>query len=103
MSSITIKEALNTIDTGKIVSIKYVSFDKKRKTGGKLKHHDELVVTNPKKITPTPTKVKSDSSPNHLENSTRNFFTCINGRPTSAIKKIHVFLILEVDGKTVMA
>lgn len=103
MERITIKEALSIIDTGKTVSLSYVSYDKKRKTGGDLKFLPEVIVTNPKENSgAVQLNPNSERSPNNFDNSTRNFYTCINGKPTSSLRKIHVFLILEIDGKKVM-
>lgn len=102
METVTIKDALNIIDTGKKVSLKYVSFDKKRKTGGKIKFFPELVVTNPRENLVPSNKKQSTVPSNNVQNHTRNFYTCIDGRQTSNIRRVHVFLILEIDGKTVM-
>lgn len=105
MEMITIETALNTIDTGEVVSLTYVSFDKRRKTGGKKKFLEQAVVTNPRKpkseLSPL-NKSERSVSPNNKKNSTRNFRKCINGKPTNAIRKVHVFLILEVNGQKVM-
>lgn len=102
MDTVTIKQALDIIDTGKTVAITYVSFDKKRKTGGAKRFLPELIVTNPKNKPVPEVKTKSTVPSNNVQNHTRNFYTCINGKPTSNIRRVHVFLILEIDGKTVM-
>lgn len=105
MDRITFEDALALIDTGKCVSLSYVSFDKKRKTGGKLKVLNEAVVTNPKserRNTSQPGTKSSKVSPNNKENSTRNFYKCINGKPTNSIRKVHVILMLEINGMQIM-
>lgn len=98
------EQALKIIDSGELCSLKYVSFDKRRKTGGKLKSFEEARVTNIRKDwnDKIPSGSKKGTAPSHVASSTRNFYLCINGNITSAIRKVHIFLILELNGKKIM-
>lgn len=101
MSTIRFEEAIDLIDSGAVVSLKYVSYDHKRKNGGVIKTLDEAVVTKQKSIRKSEAP-KTAAKSNHYENSTRNLFVCIEGKPTSAVRTIHLYLLLFVNGKKVM-
>ena len=93
------------MDTGEVFSIKFVTFDKKRKRGGALKYYPEckLLKSEPKNNTNTTKSVraKKSTSPNHWDNATRNLKVLINGQEMASNKKLHIFLILELNGKRV--
>ena len=101
MESMTIEEMVTLVDSGAACSLKYVSFDLKRKTGGKVKCVPELVVTRQKSER---SKQLDPAAPrsNHYQNFTRNFFTCISGQPTANVTTIHLYLVLEINGIKVM-
>jgi hypothetical protein len=96
-----IAQALEIIESGKVFSLLYVPFDKKKKSGGGKKFRDELMITVPKQER-DPIKAKNFVPQNHKANATRNLYKCIGGEPTAAIVTIHIFLILEVNGEKVM-
>jgi hypothetical protein len=103
MSVVRFEDAVKEIDTGSIIRLKYVTCDRKRKTGGEIREMD-CVVTIPKekRISAERAAKKTDRKQSHFENFTRNFYQCINGRPTMVIKKVHLVLVLELNGKKVM-
>lgn len=94
-------QALEIIESGKVVKLLYVPFDKKRKTGGGKKTLEEVVITVPKSER-DPSKATEMKAANHRKNDTRNFYRCINGVSTSSIVTVHIFLMLEVDGIKIM-
>lgn len=96
-----LKQALEIIDSGEVFSLKVVSYDKKRKTSGELKFYSQLCTSVPKQDRTKMVNTESKAQ-NHYENSTRNCYRCIEGEPTSAFVKIHIYLMLEVNGERVM-
>jgi len=114
METITMSEMLKAMNTGLPFSFSFVSFDKKRKTGGEIKRYKEVVLnadTTNKETTPAKVKTESQPlknrvgvsrNPHHFENSTRTFRICVNGCKTATVKKFHIFLVLEFNGKKLM-
>lgn len=108
MDTITIQEMLAEMETGNPFSIKFVSFDKQRKTGGEVRSFPALVL-NQKNKAKEPVKSTSDNplndvvkktrNPNHFKNATRAARVMIGGCITDTIKKFHIFLILEFNNK----
>ena len=107
MDSIKLNEALRIMKSGEIFSIQFVTFDKKRKTGGFIKHYPEarllLKDDKEKKVVKSssgaaPIKTKN---PNHWDNATRNIKVIVNGIESSGNKKLHIFLITMFNGKRV--
>jgi len=95
-------EALKIIESGKPFSCKVVTFDKKRGTGGKIREFAEVVYSQPEKSEQVPSSVAKPKAANHYDNFTRNVLICMNGIPSSVIRKLHLSLLLEVNGKKVM-
>jgi hypothetical protein len=91
--------ALKIIESGEIFSCKVVSFDAARKKGGEIKSYSQLMTSKGDPIEIKPTKSVAQ---NHFNNSTRNCSVCADGQPTSMVRKIHIFLLLEVNGQKVM-
>jgi hypothetical protein len=97
MKCLSLQQAISIMENGKPFSLRVVSFDKKRKTGGKVKFYDELIKVTPDHL---PAAVASNSTPrtpNHHTNMTRNYAHAINGRDTAIIVRIHLYGILEVN------
>ena len=100
MDVLSIQEALKIMESGKPFAVRVVSYDRKRKSGGAIKFYSELVTT--KTASEFHPKLEKQNTPaskaqNHHENFTRNFFQCINGVPTSCIKSLHIYGVLEVN------
>lgn len=91
-------EMLEIINTGKPFECEYVSYDARRKTGGALKKVmlSACGVSDDERNEKPKTQTKAQ---NHFANSTRNFFVVADGTITSAIRKVHIILILSVNGK----
>lgn len=101
MSTMRFEEALKIIESGQVFTMSYVQFDKRRKTGGKLRQI-EAISTKSSQTESTLITEKTAGSQNHYKNFTRNFYQCIEGEPTASVKKVHCLLIVEVNGCKVM-
>lgn len=108
MSIITIEQSLKLFKSGEICSLKFVRFDKNRKTGGQFDILQDVVLTQSlvkpeHEYAKEKTRDKNSKDPAHFQHSTLNFVQCINGTATAARpSKVHLFLIVEVNGKKVM-
>lgn len=118
MNVISIKEVINTIDSGAPFSCKVVSYDRKRKRGGTIKIIDEGRVARNDQIGSSPftsgtgserplTKMEQleaakKKAPRHKKNYTRNVIILQEGMDTSLIEKIHPPLIIAFNGKQVL-
>ena len=105
MEIIDLKEALSIISSGKPFSIKWVQFDKKRKTGGKIKYMPSMVGSTEEtrnKVLEKNTDPLASKSRNHFDNMTRTLLIVIDGLVTNSFRTVHVFLILEINGKKLM-
>lgn len=91
-------EALEIIESGNPFTCKVVSYDKKRGTGGKI-HVYECISDRQQheRSTVVPTKAQ-----NHFDNATRNVTILADGHRTSVPRKLHIDLLLEVNGVKVM-
>jgi hypothetical protein len=110
---ITVKQALFNMKTGEVFSLRVVSYDRKRKKGGEIDEYHEAVLLREAEYTDmkparamTPIeamKTRLDRrDPNHQDFKTANIRILQNGHPTSLIKKIHLPLLVEFNGKTVV-
>jgi hypothetical protein len=106
MDTITMKEMLNEMDTGRPFSVSFVTYDKQRKTGGKIRMIREAVINAQPKSTdkksgkskPPDQRVRVDRrNPHHYDHSTRSIRLVVNGCKTSTIKKLHIFLVLTFN------
>ena len=114
METITISEMLEAMNTGLPFSVKFVTYDKQRKKGGEIRYYKEVVLnadtSDKKKLKetlkanslPSEKRVGVSKNPHHFENSTRSFRVCVNGCKTATVKKLHIFLVLEFNGKKLM-
>ena len=107
MDSIKLNEALKIMESGEVFSIQFVTFDKKRKTGGYVKHYPEARLLQKEDKKPVVKKSSSSSTarktknPNHWDNATRNIKVIVSGVESSGNKKLHIFLITMFNGKRV--
>jgi hypothetical protein len=114
-ATISIKEALAYMESGKIFSCKVVSYNRKSDKGGEIKHYPEALLlrqveetqTNDRPMTTIErlqAKIempKLHKNPNHHIHFTRNIRDVQDGHPTGIIYKIHPPLLLEFNGLTV--
>lgn len=70
--------------------------DVKRGTGGKIKT-DQLVITS--YLKERNLQQSESKAQNHFANATRNFYSVADNQVTSIIRKIHLYLILEINGR----
>lgn len=103
MNVICFEDAIKLLESGVPVLVRYVSFDKRRKTGGKIKEH-QVIITKMKheRVSSDEAKKKSDKAQNHYDNFTRNCYQCIDGQPTMSVKTIHLPLMLQINKMKVM-
>lgn len=103
MNVIRFEEAMQEALSGLPVKLKFVTFDQKRKTGGQIREM-QAVATRPTNVATEKNYTTPGKSAvaNHKEHFTRSFFECIESHPTSVIRKVHMELLLEVNGKKVM-
>lgn len=103
MNDISFEDAIDLLESGKPVLVRYVSYDKRRKTGGKIKDQ-EVVITIMKKdrVSTEEAKKRTEKAANHYDNFTRNCFQCIDGNATMSVKTIHLPLILQVNNLNMM-
>lgn len=94
-------KALEIIDSGEIFNCRWVSFNKRKKTGGKVKFYSQLKNSVPKQER-NPQQAVLGNKVNHYDNATRTFYKCINNEPTATMVTIHIFLILEINGEKVI-
>jgi len=105
---ITTAEILEHMESGQPFSVSVVSFDKRRKKGGKIKVYPEAVLTQKEKGDRPRTKKEAKAeelqqlrkNPHHREHYTRNITILQNGFKTSIIASIHPPLIVEFNGDT---
>lgn len=105
---ITTSEILKYMESGQPFSCSVVAFDKRRKTGGKVKEYPEAILTQRTKGDRAPTKMEAQrlelerlrKNPNHREHYTRNITILQQGRKTSIIASIHIPLIVKFNGDT---
>jgi hypothetical protein len=118
-SYITERDMLAYMETGKAFSLSCVSYDRKRKTGGKVVQYAEAILVQAKKEAKanarrslTPTEKRDieartahqgpSKNPHHRKFYTRNIRILQDGHPTSIQRKIHPPLVIEFNGKRVI-
>jgi len=102
MNFINLKEALDILESGQPFDVVFVSWDKKRKTGGLVKQYKGIIDKKMPKETHDPLPQKVLKNPRHYEHVTRAFKVVVNDVVTGTIKKFHLPLLLYVDGKKVV-
>ena len=107
-NTITIRDMLDDIEAGLICSIVVITYDRKRNTGGKVKHYPEIMIYREgmelgRPLTEAEQKqFGQKKAPRHGKHYTRNMVIMQNGTPTSIIRKIHPPLVMKYNGKTVL-
>lgn len=118
MGTIQIKEMLVAMETGEPFSIQFITFDRKRKTGGDIKEFSQAILCYSKKTTNNKVQARpmtrieqmtaileTDTirrNPNHKSNYTRNIQILQDGHPTAMRRKIHPLLVTQFNTKTVL-
>lgn len=112
---ISTKQMLAEMETGKPFSIKRVSYNRSKKTGGLITFTEEAILYTKKKadqdaqdrvgrpLTVVEQKQKElqelkAKQPNHRKWYSRNMVLCVDGHPSSIIRKFHPPLVLEFNG-----
>lgn len=102
MELIKLNDALKIMSSGELFEIKYISYDKRRNTGGKIKHFfAKQNSTEASKKGGTDKQSKTSKNPKHYKNFTRSLRIYVDGIETSNIRKCHIYLIIELNGKKV--
>lgn len=118
MEVLSMKECLKKMDDGEVFSVKWVTYNRQKKTGGRLEECLEARLKQKSFRKPTPeteakiaernkhrkTKYASDwtlKNPQHRKWFTRNIEVMFDGHATGQILKLHPPLIIEFNGKTV--
>jgi hypothetical protein len=106
MSTISLADVIDEMDSGRQFDIEYVTADRKRGIGGELKAYSGVIKTHA-----VVTKVKSNirhceeratKHPNHSFNSTVNIYAPREPDSKKRIKKVHLRLITRFNGKDVL-
>lgn len=103
METTTLKEVLYWMDGGEPFSLMAITWDEKKKTGGEelfIKQawkHNPVKPEDRKAIAQAQPKTLLRKNPNHFNNSTRNLRL-----PNGEIRKVHIRLIRQFNGKTVL-
>jgi hypothetical protein len=104
LETITLKEALSQMDTGKKFSISFITFDKRKDEGGELievasahKHNWVSPEEFKKQQQIQPASRMAKKNPRHYQNSTRNIIL-----PGSEVRKVHIRLIRKFNGMVVL-
>lgn len=97
MNCLSLQKAIEIMENGKPFSLRVVSFDKKRKTGGHIKFYSELIKIKGEGAHNPASDSVSSRNPNNQQNMTRNYYHAINGRETSTVVRVHLYGILEVN------
>lgn len=105
---ITTKKMLEIMETGATFSMRWVTYDRKRKKGGRILEVKEARLTQPRKkrergrpLTQIERK-KIFKAPNHRKWYTRNLVVLQNGEETSEVVKFHPPLVIEFNNYTVI-
>ena len=113
---ISVKDCLAKMDAGEVFSFKCITYNKQKKSGGKIEESFEarLLVKdtriptaetianrearNAKRKTKYGTDWMTMKNPNHRKHYTRNIEVMFDGHPTGHIIKIHPPLLIEFNG-----
>jgi hypothetical protein len=101
LSTIMLKDVLHQMDTGDSFSIGFRTFDQRKQRGGEYVSAGKAHIYNHKthqERLENQRAVRYHKNPNHYENSTRNIVIEEGG----AVRKLHIRLIRNFNGKTVL-
>jgi len=107
---ITFRQISDYLASGQPFTCKVVSYDRKRKQGGKVNDYEAKLLQREEKSTGRGrTRIEelretaaSGRDPNHRRWYTRNIQLLVDGHPTAVVKKIHIPLIVEFNGQPVV-
>lgn len=103
MATILFEEAIKLIDSGEIVTVEYISYDKQKRTGGKLNTISGKVTKPSEERTEKNILVASTvKKRNHHFNFTRLIRVYMGDRETAVFKPIHLPLLLKINDKRVL-
>lgn len=101
MERIFLRGALNEMDSGKPFSIVFYTADRNKETGGERIELENCTTTfiNSTKSTPATDPAKNDTlrAPHHFRHATRNLVL-----PNKQMRKVHIYLITQLNGKKVI-
>ncbi|MBO0360678.1 hypothetical protein J0X19_22145 [Hymenobacter sp. BT186] len=104
---IRLKDALALLEGGAPVSVRFVTCDRRRHTGGEFRELKAARLGSGKrqaaeKLAPLPTGEKTPArltkSPAHFANATRNLVDTTTGN----LVKVHIYLLVAVAGRKVI-
>jgi len=108
----TVTECVRIIMAGHRFSCKFVTYDRVRKKGGKVRAFSEAVWErqgddpDPKSdaipAEPATTSDHTTRAPRHRKWRTMNVRLLVDGHPTGQVRKIHPNLLIEFNGKPVL-
>lgn len=91
------------MNTGEKFSIKYVTYDANRRSGGKIREWPIVrLSTKEERQAASSGTAKKKRNPNHYKHATRSFVVYNGEQSTGGLKKFHIYLLLEVNGKKVV-
>ena len=98
--------------TGEPFSCVVVSYDKKRKTGGKIIHYGEAILYNAReqqaatrgqtRVEELREQLRNRRNPHHSKHFTRNIQLLINGHPVGDPVKLHPPLVVRFNDQSVI-
>ncbi|OWP62886.1 hypothetical protein CDA63_11755 [Hymenobacter amundsenii] len=101
---IRLKDALALLESGTPVAVRFVTCDRRRKTGGEFRELKAARIGSGKrqaaaKQAPVPAgPVATPRNPGHFTNATRNLVNTLTGE----LVKVHIYLIVAVQGRKVI-
>lgn len=109
---ITFRQTLNYMETGEVFTCRVVSYDHTRKKGGDVNEYEAVLLTRDEEEAIETGRPKTrlergetralPRRPNHAHWYTRNIRLVSQGLPTMVIKKIHIPLMVNFNGQTVV-
>ena len=111
--AITLKAMLEQMQSGEHFTCTVISYDKRRKKGGTVIEYGEARLYEPsaeQAATRAATEVERlrqrlsshSRKPSHGKHFTRNIQLCVEGHPTSDIRKIHPPLVIKFNDQIVL-
>ena len=103
MNFIQFEDAIKLIDSGELVKLEYVSLDRKRITGGKLRLiTGRVTVAKSERKQAPEMKMTGISKRNHYDNFTRLIRVYMGNRETATLKPVHLPLITKINDKRML-
>lgn len=92
-------DAIRIIDSGNPFDCEFVSYDRHRKTGGEIKRKHLKKISSSEYKESRHYSASSEKNKSNSDDLTRNFIEMAGDIETSAICKVHLILILSVNGQ----